>query len=65
MNGRRDDSEDFSLDRKGRAGRDSNTDKGGEDFAAKSAPTDKPSSATVQDDALPRPDPPQILRRGQ
>ena len=53
MNGRRDDSEDFSLDRKGRAG-DSNRDKGGDgDFAAKSAPTIKPSLATVQDDVFP------------
>ncbi|WP_024582769.1 LPD7 domain-containing protein [Bradyrhizobium sp. OHSU_III] len=53
MNGTRDDSEDFSLERQGRAG-DSNRDKGGDgDSAAKSAPTIKPSPAMVQDDVFP------------
>ncbi|WP_166308904.1 LPD7 domain-containing protein [Bradyrhizobium sp. 2S1] len=53
MNDTRDDSEDFSLERQGRARRDSNRDKGGDDTAARSAPTDQPSSATGQDNAFP------------
>ncbi len=52
MNDTRDDSQDFSLKRQGRTGRDPGTDKSGEDSAAKSAPSDKQSSATVED-ALP------------
>jgi hypothetical protein len=51
MNDTRDDSEDFSLKRGDRRGRD--TDEPREDSAAKSAPTDKSSSATVDDKALP------------
>jgi hypothetical protein len=53
MNDTHDDREEFILERQRRAGRDSNKDKGGDDSAAKSAPTDKPSSATVQDIAFP------------
>jgi hypothetical protein len=53
MNDTRDASEDFSLERQRRAGRDSNKDKGGDDSAAKSAPTDQPSSAMVKDNAFP------------
>jgi hypothetical protein len=52
MNDTRDDSDEFSLELQ-RAGRDSNRDKGGDDSAAKSAPNDKPSSATDQDIAFP------------
>ena len=52
MNDTRDDSQDFSLKRQDRTGRDPGTDKSGEDFAAKSASADKSSSATV-DNALP------------
>jgi len=53
MNDTRDDSEEFSLKRQDRTGRDPSTDKSGEDSAAKSGPTDKSSSATVDDNALP------------
>ena len=53
MNDTRDDSEDFSLKRQGRMGRNPGTDKSGDGSAAKSAQTDKPSSATVDDGALP------------
>src|SRR3984893_5217406 len=53
MNDARDDSQDFSLKRQDRAGRDPGTDKSGEDSAAKSAPADKSSSPTVEDNALP------------
>lgn len=45
--------EDFSLKRQERTGHDLGTDKSGEDSAAKSAPADKSSSATVADNALP------------
>jgi Large polyvalent protein-associated domain 7 len=48
MNDTRDGGEDFSL-----TGRDPGADKSGKDSAAKSAPTDKSSSATVDDNALP------------
>src|SRR5260370_13773847 len=53
MSDTREDSEDFSLKRQDRAGRDPGTNKSGEDSAAKRAPTDKSSSATVDDNALP------------
>jgi hypothetical protein len=53
MNDTRDDGQDFSLKRQGRTGRDPGTDKSGEDSAAKSAPADKSSSTTVDDNALP------------
>lgn len=53
MNDTRDDSEDFSLKGQDRTGRDPGTDKSGEHSGAKSAPTDKSSSATVEDNALP------------
>jgi hypothetical protein len=53
MNDTRDDSEDFSLKRQDRRGSDFGTDKSGEDSAAKSAPADKSSPATVDDNALP------------
>jgi hypothetical protein len=53
MSDTRDDSEDFSLKRQERAGRDPGTDKSGGDSAAKSAPADKSSSTTVDDNALP------------
>lgn len=53
MNDTRDDGEAFSLKRQDRTGRDPGTDKSGEHSAAKSAPTDKSSSATVDDNALP------------
>src|SRR5258708_6979006 len=53
MSDTRDDSEDFSLKRQERAGRDPGTDKSGEDPAGKSTPADKSSSATVEDNALP------------
>ena len=49
----RDDSEDFSLKRQDRAGRDPGTDKSGEDSAAKSESADKSSSTTIDDNALP------------
>jgi hypothetical protein len=53
MNDMRDDSEDFSLKRQDRAGRDPGTDKSGEDSAAKSESADKSSSTTIDDNALP------------
>ncbi len=53
MNDTRDDGEAFSLKRQERTGHDLGTDKSGEDSAAKSAPADKSSSATVEDNALP------------
>jgi hypothetical protein len=53
MNDTREDSQDFSLKRQDRTGRDPGTDKSGEDSAAKSASADKVSSATVDDNALP------------
>jgi hypothetical protein len=53
MNDTRDGGEDFSLKRDDRTGRDPSPDKSGQDSAAKSAPTDKSSSATVDDNALP------------
>jgi len=53
MNDTRDDSQDFSLKRQDRTGRDPGTDKSGEDSAAKSASADQPSSTTVDDNALP------------
>lgn len=53
MSDTRDDSEDFSLKRQDRAGHDPGADKSGEDSTAKSAPADKSSSATVDDNALP------------
>jgi hypothetical protein len=51
MNGMLDDSEDFSLKRQDGPGRD--RDKSGETSSAKSAATDKSSSATVDENALP------------
>jgi hypothetical protein len=53
MNDTRDDSQDFSLKRRDRTGRDPGTDKSGVDSAAKSASADKSYSATVDDNALP------------
>lgn len=53
MNATHDDSGDFSLKRQDRTGRYPGTDKSGKDFATKSAPTDKSSSATVDGNALP------------
>lgn len=53
MNDTRDDSQDFSLKRGESTRHDPGTDKSGEDSATKSAPTDKSSSATVDDNALP------------
>jgi Large polyvalent protein-associated domain 7 len=53
MNDTRDDSEDFSLKRQDRAGRDPGADKSGEDPGAKLAAADKSSSATIDDNALP------------
>jgi hypothetical protein len=53
MSDTRDDGEAFSLKRQERTGHDLGTDKSGEDSAAKSAPADKSSSATVEDNALP------------
>ena len=53
MNDTRDDSQDFSLKRQDRTGRDPDADKSGEDSATKSASADKSSSATVDDNALP------------
>lgn len=49
----RDDSEDFSLKRQDRTGRDPGTDRSGKHPEAKSASADKSSSATVDDNALP------------
>ena len=53
MNDTRDDSEDFSLKRQDRTGRDPGTDRSGESSAATSAPADKSSPAAVEDNALP------------
>ena len=53
MSDTRDDGEAFSLKRQERTRHDLGTDKSGEDSAAKSAPADKSSSATVEDNALP------------
>ena len=53
MNDTRDDSQDFSLKRQDRTGRDPGADKSGEDSATKSASADKSSSATVDDNTLP------------
>ncbi|WP_027582197.1 LPD7 domain-containing protein [Bradyrhizobium sp. Ai1a-2] len=53
MNAMRDDSEDFSLKRQDRTGREPGPDKPSEDSTSKSAPTDKSPSATVDDKALP------------
>ncbi|MFH1343396.1 MAG: LPD7 domain-containing protein [Pseudomonadota bacterium] len=53
MNDTRDDSQDFSLKRQDRTGRDPGADKSSEGSAAKSASADKSSSATVDDNALP------------
>ena len=53
MNETREDNQDFSLKRRDRTGRDPGTGRSGEDSAAKSASADKPSSATVDDNALP------------
>lgn len=53
MNDTRDDSQDFSLKRQDRTGRDPGTEKSGEDSAAKSASAGQPSSMTVDDNALP------------
>lgn len=53
MSDTRDDGDAFSLKRQERTGHDLGTDKSGEDSAAKSAPADKSSSATVEDNALP------------
>lgn len=55
MNDTRDGGEDFSLKQQDPTGRDPGPDKSGKDSAAKSAPTDKSSSATVEDNALPDP----------
>ncbi|MDH2348543.1 MULTISPECIES: LPD7 domain-containing protein [unclassified Bradyrhizobium] len=52
MNDRRDSSEDFSLERRRRAGDYSNRDKGADD-AAKSAATDKSSPAAPLDNTFP------------
>jgi Large polyvalent protein-associated domain 7 len=53
MSDTRDDSEDFSLKRRDRTGRDPGPDKSGQDSAAKSASTDKSSTARGDDNALP------------
>ncbi len=53
MNDTRDESWDFSLSRQHRTGHGPDADQGGEDAAAKSAPSDKPASAAVNDNALP------------
>src|SRR6478736_2482605 len=53
MNDMRDDSEDFSLKRQDRAGRDPGRDKSGEHREAKSASADKSPSTTVDADTLP------------
>ncbi|UGX89593.1 hypothetical protein G6321_00002305 (plasmid) [Bradyrhizobium barranii subsp. barranii] len=53
MNDTRDESWDFSLSRQHRTGRGPDADRGGEDSAANSAPSDKPDAATVQHNPLP------------
>jgi hypothetical protein len=53
MNDTRNDSEDFSLQRQDRTGRDLGTDKSGEHPRAKLASADKSSSARINDDAIP------------
>lgn len=53
MNDSRDDSQDFSLKRQDRTGRNPSPDKSGEDSATKSASADKSSSATIDDNTLP------------
>jgi len=53
MNSTRDDSEEFSLIRQDRTGRDPRTDRRGEDLEAKSVSADKSSSQMVDDKALP------------
>ena len=53
MNDTREDSSDFSLKRQDRTGRELGKDTSGEDSAARSESADKPSSATVDDNALP------------
>ncbi|WP_354116085.1 LPD7 domain-containing protein [Bradyrhizobium sp. LA7.1] len=53
MNDTREDSGEFSLKRQHRIGRDPGPDMSAELSAAKSDPTDKPSSARVNDHALP------------
>jgi hypothetical protein len=53
MNGTRDESDEFSLIRQDRTGRDPRTDKRGEDLEAKSVSADKSSSQMVDDKALP------------
>jgi hypothetical protein len=53
MNDTRDDSEEFSLKRQDRTGRDPTTDRRGEDINAKSVSADKSFSTTVDDKALP------------
>jgi hypothetical protein len=53
MNDTRENSQDFSLKRQERTGRDPDTDNTIEDSAAKSASAENVSSATMGDDALP------------
>jgi hypothetical protein len=53
MNGKRDDSEEFSLVRQDRTRRDPRTDRLGEDLEAKSVSADKSSPQMVDDKALP------------
>ncbi|MCP1975423.1 MULTISPECIES: LPD7 domain-containing protein [Bradyrhizobium] len=53
MNDTRDDSENFSIERQYRTGRDSNLDERREDTATTSAQTDKSPSAATLDDAFP------------
>ncbi|MBR1231640.1 hypothetical protein JQ611_06195 [Bradyrhizobium sp. AUGA SZCCT0182] len=53
MNDTRENSQDFSLKRQERTGRDPDTDNTIEDSAAKSASADKASTATVGDNGLP------------
>ena len=53
MNDTRDDSTEFSLQRRNRTGRDQETDKSGDAPGAKSASADKSSAARVEEDALP------------
>lgn len=53
MNDSRDESQDFSLKRQERIGRDSGTDNTIEDSAAKSASAENASSGTMGDNALP------------
>ncbi|MBR0965726.1 hypothetical protein JQ554_15640 [Bradyrhizobium diazoefficiens] len=53
MNDTRDDSTEFSLQRRDRTGRNQETDKSGDAPGAKSASADKSSAATVEEDALP------------